>query len=99
MKISSLEKKTILFAINSGWSCQTAIPAGLVLIGVLSMVNYIFRAAFIECCKTRNKVMTLTNHNRPKHWNEPIRTCIRRKARENASVQVAIGIVLAFLIG
>ena len=45
-----------------------------------------------ECRQTKNKVITLSNHNKHKLPKEPkANTCNRRQARENAREQVAIG--------
>ena len=44
-----------------------------------------------ECSKTKTKVITLTNHNRRKQNEEPIRTW--RQARENACDQVMVGLI------
>ena len=55
-----------------------------------------YREVFIECGKTKTKVITLTNHNSRKQSSKRIRaltnyTCSRRQGRENAYRQVAIG--------
>ena len=48
-----------------------------------------------ECRKTKTKAITLTNHNRNKTQNEPIRNQIKYKqlalSAENACEQVTIG--------